>query len=225
MRHALPTYYPVGRLSALPPGCSIPSVIQRRLPSTSGGPLSLFYVGGVTPPLYDLKPIFDAVRNTDNVTLTICCREKEWAVHQAYYQPIDSGKIHVVHEQGKQLEHYYLQADVFIMAWNACHPYQKFSMPVKIFESLGYGLPIITTAGTDSARFVAQEDIGWVVRDTPDLCKLLPYLRDHVDAIEAKRKRAEEVRERHTWKARAQTVIDIMQSHRDAQQTGSQRER
>ncbi len=53
-----------------------------RQPVTAGAPLRLFYVGGVTPPVYDLMPLLEgsAWASSHGVSheLTICCRQSEW---------------------------------------------------------------------------------------------------------------------------------------------------
>jgi glycosyltransferase involved in cell wall biosynthesis len=172
-------------------------------------PLRLFYVGGVQPPLYDLKPMFAAIEALAGVVLTVCCRPTEWAAVQEYYTPFDRTKIQIVHAQGEALAHYYREADLFGLFWRP-NAYLDFAMPVKIFESLGYGVPIVTTAGTEAARFVANEGLGWVVADAAELRTLLLHLRDLRAVVAEQRRRVEAARHRHTWQVRAQTVADLL---------------
>jgi glycosyltransferase involved in cell wall biosynthesis len=87
-------------------------------------------------------------------------------------------------------------------------------MPVKVFESLGYGVPLVTTAGTETARFVAQEGLGWVVATEEELRNLLVYLRDDRAVVAAQRRELEAVRQRHTWHTRARTVAAILTQYR-----------
>jgi glycosyltransferase involved in cell wall biosynthesis len=213
MREALPTEWPKSRISPLFPGCDRPDVAQA--PQAHNGlpinpkDLTLFYVGGLTPPLYDLQSMFEVVGNLDNVSLIVCCREPEWARVQDYYRPLLTSKFHIVHAHGEDLATYYAQADVFGLFWEPT-PYLDFAMPVKLFETLGYAVPIVTTAGTEVARFVAREDIGWVVKTPAELTALLTRLRDDRTAIAEKRARMLAIREQHTWQARAQMVAETM---------------
>lgn len=171
--------------------------------------LYLFYVGGVTPPLYDLRPLFDAVRGMEGISLTLCCRDAEWEQVKSYYAPIDESKVCIVHANGEGLKTYYWHADLFALIWRV-NPYLSFAMPVKIFEALGYGVPILTTDGTEASRFVAKEGIGWVVSTMDELRELLSYLKTNPQAIAEKRRRVETVREHHTWQVRAQMVANIL---------------
>ena len=205
----LPSSWSQDRLSALPPGSDVQMIPrQDREP---GQDLKLFYVGGVTPPLYDLQPLFDFTQDLSATRLTLCCREQEWLKQQNHYER--RGAVNVIHASGEDLSAYYAQADLFVMLWNP-HPYLDFAMPVKTFEAMAHGLPIVTTAGTEVARFVKAEDVGWVVRSGKEYRRLIQMLHQDPEKLEHKRKRVLAVRERHTWQARAQQVADTLIGYR-----------
>jgi glycosyltransferase involved in cell wall biosynthesis len=200
-------------LSPLFPGCDVRNLsdAERRDDHAPSDRLELFYVGGVTPPLYDLKPMFDVVQAMDTVCLTLCCRESEWEKAKSYYAPLDGAKVQIVHAFGDGLRPYYARADLFGLIWKP-HPYLDFAMPLKLFEALGYGVPIVASAGTEAARFVSQEGIGWVASTAGELRQLLSHLQAHPLIVAETRKHVKAVRRRHTWLARAQTVVDILAS-------------
>jgi glycosyltransferase involved in cell wall biosynthesis len=209
MARALPGQWTDDKMSALPPGCNSFDLSEQKVDKAPVDRLRLFYVGGVLPPHYDLKAGLDAVGVLDNVSLALCCRRHEWEKAQAHYAPLDSSKIHIVHAFGKELIKYYTAADLLFLIWNPT-PYLDFAMPVKIFEALGYGIPIVTNAGTEAARFVDREKIGWVASTTDELYNLIRHLQANPQVIAEKRKHIETVRERHTWLARAQTAARIL---------------
>jgi glycosyltransferase involved in cell wall biosynthesis len=210
MHAALPTSYPLGRVSALFPGCVLPEVFQYPLPRTSGEHLTLFYVGGITPPLYDLRPMFRAMQVLEGMSLTICCREQDWKRARSAYEPFDMSRVHVVHKSGSDLVPYYTQSDIFLMGWDPVHPYLHFAMPVKVFEALGYGLPIVTVAGTSSADFIVRERIGWAASTPDELPALLRHLQANPHLLNETREQMETVRAQHTWKMRARMVVDTL---------------
>lgn len=207
MRSALPGNWPVNRTTALPPGSKIFTTKKNK--ESQLAPLAVFYVGGITPPLYDLKVMFDVVESLNGVQLTVCCREFEWEMVKGHYAPLDDEKIHIVHASGEDLDVYYTAADIFGL-WRKPNAYLDFAMPVKLFESLGHATPILTSAGTAASNFVTREDIGWVIKTKDDLGALLVRLRDNRDLVAAKRAQMLQVRDRHTWPVRAQTVADTL---------------
>lgn len=207
MARHLPSAWFDDEITALPPGAKVnsePSVTLRTPPFT----LELFYVGGVTPPLYDLTPLFSFIQGITGLKLTLCCRPEEWQKVRSHYT-FDANNITVVHASGKNLEPYYMQADVFCILWKA-QPYLDFAMPVKVFEALSYGLPILTTAGTETARFVASEEVGWAVSSKEGFVQIVRHLQQHPDQLFDTRQRVLAKRNRHSWQVRAQSVADAL---------------
>jgi glycosyltransferase involved in cell wall biosynthesis len=199
--------FPESRVSTLPPGCDVPNSLG---PTKGGtGRLELFYVGGITPPLYDLRPAVEAIRNLEGVFLTLCCRKDDWQQGQSYYVPLDPTRVRVVHESGEALEALYQNADLFV-PFRRSHPYLDLAMPVKLFEALGHALPIVTTAGTEAARFVTREGIGWAVSSQQEFVDLLRQLKASPHEIQTRRDRMRQVREHHTWPVRAKQVMDTL---------------
>ena len=203
----LPSAWSRASVSALPPG--MPPALTAAEPTipAAEGQLRLFYVGGVKPPLYDLQPTFDYLRDLEQVTLTLCCRREEWQHAQASYAV--PSNVAVVHASGRDLAPYYAQTDFFAILWQP-HPYLDFAMPIKVFEALGQALPIVTTPGTETARFVEAEDIGWVVASRDALKQLLHTLREDPERLRDKKRKLLAVRSKHSWQARAQQVATTL---------------
>lgn len=211
MRSHLPTQWPTQRVQALPPGCNIVDAVQPDQPAAATAcALNLFYVGSIVLPFYDLKPIINLISTLENVSWTICCRAEEWQQWQTHYLPLPTDRVRIVHAAGEQLRAYYEAADAFLLIWQP-NPYLDFAMPVKLFEALGYGLPMIINEGLYAARFVAAETTGWVVKDEHALREQLVQLASHRAELVQMRAHLRQVREHHTWRQRAQTVADVMQ--------------
>jgi len=203
---ALPTPWPAERLSPLPPGSNSSVAIQRSAPSTSST-LQLLYVGGVNPPIYDLTPLFESIHRYHSAQLTLCCRREEWDAVANYYAPTDT--VNIVHASGEQLNALYQQADL-ITILRKPHPYLEFAMPVKVFEAISYGLPIVSLEGSETARFIDQEEIGWVVESPGDFRLLLDSLLANPKKLETAYQKVASVQERHTWNARAHQVTKTL---------------
>lgn len=214
MRDALPSEWPGERVSALPPGCDV-QLTEWHPGIGNRDHLQLFYVGGVSPPLYDLRGMVEAVQAVNGVSLTLCCRADEWSQIAGEYPPTEGTAVRVLHTRGDALASYYSGSAAFLL-FRRPDPYLDFAMPVKVFEALGFGLPLITGAGTAVARFVEREQLGWVVRTQEELRDLLTRLRDHPQELTRARERVRVARERHTWEVRARTVAEVLTGYRDS---------
>ncbi len=201
----LPTRPRRAGITVLPPGCEGKEDLP---PAAAGKPgndrrgLSLFYVGGLTPPLYNLRPIFNCARQLPQEKVTICCRQDEWLVARPMYAEEPSENVHIVHAQGAELAGYYRNADLFLFTLEP-YAYMKLAMPYKVFEAVSYQVPILTFAGSEAARWIEAEDAGWVVQDLPGLISLIEKLRESPALLRRKAAHLGSLSRKHSWKNRA----------------------
>lgn len=208
MAEHIPFDFPNSEIRSLPPGGDgEPSQSFRE----EGGPLNLIYVGSIKPKVYDLRGFLTEFKTNQNAHLTLITRPDGLALVGDLYRFEAMKNVTVCHAQGDGLAEYYQAADIAVLIMSKSD-YIGFSMPVKVFEAISYGLPLIVTAEQLAvADFVKKEKVGWVVKDPLEFNKLLDYLRDHPAEVERFRQRVLEVRERHSWLARAQEVIKLLQ--------------
>lgn len=204
MLAVLPADWEASRVSSLPPGLE---PRQRKPSEPTEGVLRLLYVGGVTPPLYDLTPLFEAARVSQQLRVTVSCRQEEWVRQAGQYDV--PGNIEVVHASGNELDPLYANADAVAILWRP-HQYLSLTLPVKLFEAMAYGLPIITTVGTQTAAFVAHEDVGWVVESGEDVARLTQRLLHNRDKLVEAYGRVQLARDHHTWQARVEQVAKTL---------------
>lgn len=208
-KKAFPSEWPGERLSVLPPGCNPDGINIGNSNIKMHENLKIFYVGGILPPLYNIKPLLETISELDGIILTVCCRKYEWVKVRDQYEPFDKSKISIIHAHGEELDSLYSSADLFAIIRKP-HPYLNFATPFKVFEALGYGIPIVTTNGTETARFVEREQIGWITSNCDDLRRILTYLKQNPQEVSKMRKHVESVRFNHTWSSRAQKVADTL---------------
>lgn len=184
----------------------------------AGAPLRLFYVGGVTPPVYDLEPLLRgsewAADRGLNHELTICCREPEWARRPASYQRHLGDHVKVVHNQDRQeLLELYAGQDIAVMPYGTTN--SDWAMPIKFPEAIGMGLPILAGKTTAVGRVVDEQGIGWTVGASDDS---LYNVLSAVDRTELERVRSnvEKVRPSYEWAERAREIVAIARELRTA---------
>jgi len=176
----------------------------------SAGP-RLFYVGGVSPPVYDLTPLLkgSAFASSRGLAhqLTICCRPLEWKRRPAGYDQYLGPHVKVVHNRDRQeLLELYSRHDIAVMPYGTLN--SGWAMPIKFPEAIGMGLPVLAGSGTAVARIVAEQDIGWAVGNSVD--DFAAVIRK-VDQKELERLRANlrRIRPLYAWTERAREVARI----------------
>ena len=87
-------------------------------------------------------------------------------------------------------------------------------MPVKMFEAIGFGRPVLASNGTTAAAFIDATGTGWVVDDNtlvPTLARLAAdsgLVATRYDAVVAHQSE-------HTWESRARFVADSLMAPPD----------
>lgn len=203
--------FPRSLVSSLPPAHDVgeDNLEFQRL-RCKDEPLRIFYVGGVSEH-YQMHKLFKVVSRRNDVELTICTRGDEWDKAKKDY-PDATGNIRVVHESGSKMQAILAGADI-VSVFVKPHKYWEFAAPVKLYEYLGYGKPVIATQGTLTGSFVKKNGIGWALPyEEGALDELLDDLLSSVDTLTDLQHHVRYVSRLHTWKARVNQVVKDLSS-------------
>ncbi|MEW6931940.1 glycosyltransferase [Trueperella pyogenes] len=166
-------------------------------------PLHLLYVGGIGAH-YQLDELVAALKISPQAQLTICTSRDRWEAAAGQYGIDDCPNIQVVHRSGRELIELYRQANVAAIMVDPSH-YWQFAVPVKLFEYVNYGKPILVSRSTLAAEIVEKNDWGWAIdNDRGVIARALAELP--ASDIEQTTARVEAARSAHTWVARAKQV-------------------
>ena len=175
--------------------------------------LRVFYVGNVMG-VYNVQKLCMAVKETANVELTICTPESSWNQVSQTYKPYLCDRIRIVHKSSHELKPYFEETDIFACCLET-NEYIQLAMPIKVAESIGYGVPVLITSGIAAADFINTEGCGWVVDYTVDAIKnKFQNLLDDPQEVDIATKNAVVAAPRHTWEMRAQQVANDLKELR-----------
>lgn len=196
----------VEQCSALPPGSP---QVDSALPQEG---ISLLYVGG-TGSYYRMQQTVAGAESAEGARLTICTRKAEWAASRAAYLGVMGDATTVVHRSGAELEALYDDAHLGVLLMEPIG-YREFAAPMKLYEYLGHGKPILATEGSLAGDFVTEHGVGWALPYRADaLVELLQRVQADPEEYAAVRARVLEVRASHTWEARAKQAVSALISN------------
>jgi glycosyltransferase involved in cell wall biosynthesis len=189
----------------LPPGCSTSYLPPKQTAGGNPHDLHLLFVGGVNAHVR-LEALLRAVGRRDGVHLTLCVRADDWGREKGRYQSILGKHITIIHAAGDELNELYRFSDIGLL-FSADTAFRRIAMPMKLFEYLSHGMPIIATRNSAAGRFVREHDVGWTVASTEEaLVELLDRIMANPAELQAKSAAALALARTSTWTDRARTV-------------------
>ena len=180
------------------------------LPGPDTG-LSLFYVGGIGFD-YKLHELFAAVKqawekNLD-VLLIVCLRPEDWAAVKHEYEQWACPAIEVVHGHGNVLQEYFERTNIATIVVDL-DEYWKLGVPVKLYDYIGAGKPVMVTKGSLAGDMVERMEVGWTVDNSSEaVIKLLERLANDPQEIQRVRDRVLAQRDAYTWRERARQAAE-----------------
>ena len=89
--------------------------------------------------------------------------------------------------------------------------YNRLALPLKLFDYLAHGLPVVTTEGSEAGRFVVETGTGLAVPDdAAAYAEAIRWLFEHPEQVGAMGRRARErVARCDNWDLRARTVLEL----------------
>ena len=207
------TYLPLiqpAKIMELPPGGPDHAVEPKNVKL----PLRLIYVGSAKPPIYDLSNLFVSLSKfpSDQLLCDLVTREAEWNAISSFYSVPTN--VHVHHVDGQQLQQFLETAHISLHYFNP-NQYRRIAQPLKLYEAIAFGLPMITTEGTSAARIIRENKFGWITDYQKNSCSaLLKHLLSNPHEVEEKAKYVRRHRHQHGWEARARKAIEVLTHER-----------
>ncbi len=169
------------------------------------------YVGSISP-RYGLDILLRAMERVNAaspLTLELVCRENQFVQQQQIWEPFRGAEwLRVHHLCADELRPVYQRSNFALFPLRR-NPYNDFTLPVKLFEYMSYGLPIVATDCTEMANFIRSNKIGLIAEDNPESLaeKILQLVRDR-DLYEELRHNVQRTLENgNLWTDRAGQVV------------------
>ena len=133
-------------------------------------PLRAVYVGGITR-RYGIGIMLEALKMINDgevkVVLELVCRESEMDTLSPDLKGLlREPWVSISHISGDALTPIYARSHVGLIPLLK-DAYNDLAMPVKLFDYLSFGLPVVVTDCVEMAEFVQKHQCGLVCKDTP----------------------------------------------------------
>jgi len=94
-------------------------------------------------------------------------------------------------------------------------PHNDFAMPLKLFDYMSAGRPVIATDCTAQAEFIKRNQIGIVTEDDPKSFAegMATLIEDRDLAMKCGQNGLQSIISRHSWQHRAGELVEIMSKH------------
>ena len=154
-------FYPYPDKRALPPAG------EDHVADSRPEPRRLVYVGGILNQ-YGGELLLRAFqllnRDGEEYRLTLVCREKEWRQIPEELKGADWLELH--HTSGEGLIPLLSAASAGLII--GLNDYWNYTIPIKVFEYMGYGLPVVYIKNGPLDRFMEQYSMGVGADRTPE---------------------------------------------------------
>lgn len=173
------------------------------------------YVGGIGNH-YEMTRAFAGAAKAEalgvDFRFVVCTRESDWETAKEEYEEWSCGSIGVEHASGEEMKALLQVANIGSLFVEP-QDYRSFAVPMKLYEYIGSGLPVVASEGTLVGSLVQEMGIGWNIPYTSDaFAGLLRNLAENPSEIGEKMDRVATIAADHTWLARAQEVADMLTS-------------
>ena len=163
------------------------------------------YCGGLTK-VYGgdiMLEAFDMLnKNRFPISLCVICREDD---KQNIGEYINLDWLEIKHLSGNELDEVYKSSDFALIPMKR-DKYMDFTVPVKLFNYLSSGLPLVTTDCPELKGYVEKYNVGVVCEDNAhSISEGIKKLYDNIDTY---RENIPKAVEKNTWDVRAKKVVD-----------------
>lgn len=199
-------YFNYKRMELLPPAGEI------CFPEKFADSNTCIYVGGITD-LYGFPLMMDAFRilNKDGIRyrLILVCREAEF---KKFYAEKDVPEwLEVHHVSGDDLIPLYHRCDLGLLALRY-NEYAHLQIGIKLFQYVGYGLPVLSTNVHTMSKIIAENGFGEVAEENAeDYARAIERMLSDREKLNYYRETMKKsMEEKHLWVHRIDKIVEDM---------------
>lgn len=213
---SMAAYFDFSSQSALPPGCVLrQNVNWESTNAVKKDVLTYIFVGGAAKnygTFLTMEAFEKANENGIIAKLIYVCPEEQWnRIKGKAYKKEYAEWLSILHVSGDEgLTPLYEKADIALLTAPNTE-YRDFAVPIKIYEYISFGKPVLVTNCHETEKVVLENQVGWSAPDNAQsVCEKIIFLYENQEEIYEKKRYCKEACVRNLWKNRAEAVIRVL---------------
>lgn len=168
------------------------------------------YIGSIRYPK-SLLNLFDACKDIENIEIHVVgggTHEKEIKKESLKYAQVKVFGSFIYSE----ILNFYEKSDCIYAVYGSDSINIKLAFPVKLFEAMICGIPVIVDKNTDAATFVEDNKIGFAIdgNSKNEIRKTICHLKENLDVCIEMGKRAKKLaEEKYNWELESKKLLKL----------------
>lgn len=161
--------------------------------------LRVNYIGSVRDEK-SLTMLMDAGRGIEDLKIGIHGMGEAYPALKELENQYENVEVTGYYDYKKDTRRLFANTDVVYCAYNIDVPNWRKGYPIKLYESIETGLPVMMCKGMAPEGFIKDNDCGFVFKyDVSSLRNLLLYLVNNRDEVEKKKLNIKRLKGKYTW--------------------------
>lgn len=173
---------------------------------------TLFYVGSLNENsgLNDIINILKIIEkyNLDFNVKIVCPKKDKVKEKEKFKIMANFSNVEIKHLHGKELKKEYNNVSIAVIP-RKVNSYNSFAMPIKLFEYIENGLPIISSNVTETAKFIEDNSIGYVYKDHEHLIEVLNKISNSDNYLNLLNN-INDIKEDNSWESRVLLIDNLL---------------
>lgn len=177
--------------------------------------LRIAYIGRVRNQIQEFSALFRAVKDLERVRVDIYGDGPDLERLRVMAEKIGNANVHGAFNGLEDSAAIFRNTDVSYVAYDPINPnYQGEFEPVKLFEAVFTGTPIIATKSLNPGRFAVEKGVGLAVdtRSAEEVRGAICYLRDNPRVMQKFERRMKEISDDYDWKHAVQILDKVYEA-------------
>lgn len=166
---------------------------------TQSDKLRINYIGSVRD-AKSLKMLMEAAKGLEEIEIGIHGMGQAYEELKVLEKQFENVKITGYYDYQTMTEELFSNTDILFCAYNIEIPNWKIAYPIKLYEAIESGIPVLICRGMAPEKLVQENDCGYIFDyNVNALRNTLIAIQTDKSTYERKRKNMERIKGRYTW--------------------------